>query len=1052
MAKQVSFNIKLNLNGKEQFVEATTNVKALAKELGIAQKATEGFGDKLQKSVSKAFSFDQALQGLQAVTSQLLAYSKAYDVQIEAETQLAQAMRNTMNAREEDIQSIKDLCSAQQELGVIGDEVQLSGAQELSTYIEQVDTLKTLIPVMNDMTAQQYGLNATQESAVTIATMLGKVMNGQTTALSRLGYSFTDAQEQILKFGTEAERASTLAEVVNQSVGGMNASLAQTDSGKAKQMANYLGDLKEQAGAFYASIAPSIQVVSELGIALLGFGQMANGIKGVTSAMVGFGTATKANIATLLTYGKSLGVVRAVKLQYITASRAGTVATFAFSTAIKGLLIATGVGIAIVALTTAISALSSSSDDAKDSTELLSSATEEYKQAGAKAQAEIQGEIQELEKLKGSNVGTAEAVERLNKKYGDVFGTFATTEEWYNRLITKSKEYVLQKAYEALNAEVLRKQAEAKFKLEDAKLRRAEMQKKGGGYYATASDAYSGYEWETKARSKAGKAIDEEIENLTKDLTALGKESERANKIIADIKADLKTGVADEKAFNTQTANLRELKEEIQRVNNELEFIGGNEATSDKAKALKNELMALQKAHDSLERAIGRGSTGRAKATTAKSVDKAVKGSLQWFEDQIKELKTELWEVTDEATAKGIKSELDALEEKYKAKKISLGIETAPEVKEEEVKTYVQTLKDKIQELQRSAENAPTITARAEIYAQIDDLQKQIDEATAGELTIKAEVTPSYIKKGSLDDIRQSYSNAQAKAQTIQQDYNIGIIGAEEAKEKIRAINEELASLDANLKPITIEVEEKGLSSTMSTIQEVWQSVASLGNSFESLTYIMDSNASAWDKLQSAIGTFFSIFNAVNNIISFVSQLSGLTSTLASTSQITATAKAEETTATTALAGAKVADMVATQAQVAGAVEQVGAFTAIVTGAKTATASLLQLASAQYLASHAHIPFAGFAIGSGFAGAAKALVEAIGATPFANGGIVSGPTLALVGEYGGAKNNPEVIAPLNKLKTLIEPQNGVSGEVVFKIGQNELVGVLKRAENKSRRM
>lgn len=51
--------------------------------------------------------------------------------------------------------------------------------------------------------------------------------------------------------------------------------------------------------------------------------------------------------------------------------------------------------------------------------------------------------------------------------------------------------------------------------------------------------------------------------------------------------------------------------------------------------------------------------------------------------------------------------------------------------------------------------------------------------------------------------------------------------------------------------------------------------------------------------------------------------------------------------------------------------------------------------------------------------AAKAALQ--NATAFANGGIVYGPTLALVGEYGGASNNPEVIAPLNKLSTLIEP-------------------------------
>ena len=45
-------------------------------------------------------------------------------------------------------------------------------------------------------------------------------------------------------------------------------------------------------------------------------------------------------------------------------------------------------------------------------------------------------------------------------------------------------------------------------------------------------------------------------------------------------------------------------------------------------------------------------------------------------------------------------------------------------------------------------------------------------------------------------------------------------------------------------------------------------------------------------------------------------------------------------------------------------------------------------------------------------------------TKFANGGIVSGPTMGLMGEYPGAKSNPEVIAPLDKLKSMIGGQGG----------------------------
>jgi hypothetical protein len=66
-----------------------------------------------------------------------------------------------------------------------------------------------------------------------------------------------------------------------------------------------------------------------------------------------------------------------------------------------------------------------------------------------------------------------------------------------------------------------------------------------------------------------------------------------------------------------------------------------------------------------------------------------------------------------------------------------------------------------------------------------------------------------------------------------------------------------------------------------------------------------------------------------------------------------------------------------------------------------------------------------------------------GLTPFANGGIVSGPTPALVGEYTGERTNPEVIAPLSKL------QNMMGGNVTFTISGDNLVGTLNRA-NKTR--
>lgn len=52
------------------------------------------------------------------------------------------------------------------------------------------------------------------------------------------------------------------------------------------------------------------------------------------------------------------------------------------------------------------------------------------------------------------------------------------------------------------------------------------------------------------------------------------------------------------------------------------------------------------------------------------------------------------------------------------------------------------------------------------------------------------------------------------------------------------------------------------------------------------------------------------------------------------------------------------------------------------------------------------------------------------ARPMAEGGIVFGPTTALIGEYAGANSNPEVVAPLSDLKSMLKGSGG--GDVTVK--------------------
>jgi TP901 family phage tail tape measure protein len=75
-------------------------------------------------------------------------------------------------------------------------------------------------------------------------------------------------------------------------------------------------------------------------------------------------------------------------------------------------------------------------------------------------------------------------------------------------------------------------------------------------------------------------------------------------------------------------------------------------------------------------------------------------------------------------------------------------------------------------------------------------------------------------------------------------------------------------------------------------------------------------------------------------------------------------------------------------------------------------------------------------------------IQGDGFAKFANGGIVSAPTLGLMGEYMGARSNPEVIAPLDRLQSLMgmRSQNvNVTGQ--FRLDGQDLVVAVERASN-----
>jgi hypothetical protein len=117
-------------------------------------------------------------------------------------------------------------------------------------------------------------------------------------------------------------------------------------------------------------------------------------------------------------------------------------------------------------------------------------------------------------------------------------------------------------------------------------------------------------------------------------------------------------------------------------------------------------------------------------------------------------------------------------------------------------------------------------------------------------------------------------------------------------------------------------------------------------------------------------------------------------------------------------------------------------------GVELIVASKAVIAFKAALASLFKNPVGGLALGIGLVAIGQ-IMKNVGASipKFADGGIVSGPTLGLMGEYAGAKSNPEVIAPLSKLKDLIKGSSNTSNVNVtgmFRVQGTDLVLALER--------
>ena len=354
MAGKSTISITFKLDGDSK------SFKDLAKDAdGLKQVITSTLSEAQQLKgnvinfAALATGIDAAQRSFSQLQSGMKDLADAYAVQEVAETKLATVMQQRMGATDAEIQSIKELASAQQEIGVIGDEVQLSGAQQIATFLNEKASLETLIPAMNNLLAQQKGLNASTGDAVQVGNLMGKAMMGQVDALKRVGISFTEAEANVIKYGTEQERAAMLAQVIQNNVGEMNAELAQTESGKQQQLVNTLGDMKEQIGGLVNGALPFVTMAAQASQALAAVSTLIAGIKTLTTTLY---ASTKAFIASTAATIKN----KVATLAVAAAQKVVTIATNAWKAAqvvLNMILTANPIGLIITAIGLLVTAI-----------------------------------------------------------------------------------------------------------------------------------------------------------------------------------------------------------------------------------------------------------------------------------------------------------------------------------------------------------------------------------------------------------------------------------------------------------------------------------------------------------------------------------------------------------------------------------------------------------------------------------------------------------------------------------------------------------------------
>jgi hypothetical protein len=260
MDSNVNIKIEALDNSKAAFASVAKNIEQVSSVTGKATRRLEDMAPTFRKV---ALAGTAAFAGIAAASTKSI---QAYAEVERAQRQLENTVLNVSKGTKAQVKEIENLVNAlEKKAGVDADSLKI-GVAQLSTFGLSTDAVIGLTKSLADLTVNQSGLNATSDDYISSANNIAKALNGQFAILEKSGIRFTQAQKDLITYGTEAQKVAALQEGFNQNLRETTDTVEGTDLAMAKlsrTTENITENLGKALAPAFASVAEKIQPIIE---------------------------------------------------------------------------------------------------------------------------------------------------------------------------------------------------------------------------------------------------------------------------------------------------------------------------------------------------------------------------------------------------------------------------------------------------------------------------------------------------------------------------------------------------------------------------------------------------------------------------------------------------------------------------------------------------------------------------------------------------------------------------------------------------------------------